>query len=297
MRHPNSRSVLRSPNGFTARLVEGSATRDWVVMLPGAGSTTSTWLHQLADFTEQYNLALIDLPGHCEPRGPSSQRTDRPLSGYSYESLVDELAEFVRTGLGIGRCHVVALSLGTILARLWAQRRPDQILSLVLVGTIAEFSPFARLLLVLARVVKPFVPYMLLYASYAAIIMPRTRERSIRALFIDDARKVGQAEFNRWFRLTGETLETLRTLADNCDAVPTLHIIGERDHLFGPGTGRLARRSVHSEARVLVNVGHASHLEAPGAFNPAALGFMLRHGISRGFPVGGSVHPASVHPG
>ena len=37
---------------------------EWVVFVHGIGGSTKTWNKQVADFSEHYNLLLLDLPGH-----------------------------------------------------------------------------------------------------------------------------------------------------------------------------------------------------------------------------------------
>ena len=37
---------------------------EWVVFVHGIGGSTKTWGKQIEAFSEQYNLLLLDLPGH-----------------------------------------------------------------------------------------------------------------------------------------------------------------------------------------------------------------------------------------
>ena len=38
--------------------------QDWVVFVHGIAGSTLTWKKQVDDFSKQYNLLLLDLPGH-----------------------------------------------------------------------------------------------------------------------------------------------------------------------------------------------------------------------------------------
>ena len=37
---------------------------EWVVFIHGIGGSTKTWNKQIDAFSENYNLLLLDLPGH-----------------------------------------------------------------------------------------------------------------------------------------------------------------------------------------------------------------------------------------
>ena len=41
-----------------------SQKKEWVVFVHGIGGSTKTWAKQIEAFFEQYNLLLLDLPGH-----------------------------------------------------------------------------------------------------------------------------------------------------------------------------------------------------------------------------------------
>jgi 3-oxoadipate enol-lactonase len=59
--------------------------------------------------------------------------------------------------------------------------------------------------------------------------------------------------------------------------VPTCIIVGQRDHLNGPGYAATIHRAIAgSEIRVLPGAGHAVCMESPGAFNAAVLEFLAR---------------------
>lgn len=272
-----------SPEGFRLQLIHVDPRLEWVVLLPGAGATTSVWWRQRRAFGERFNLALVDLPGHGRGRSPPDG-AEPGTARYTFDGLISELADTVLRA-GIERCHVVALSLGTLLARGWATRNPERISSLVLAGTIAELSPVVRGLMLSAQQLKHTVPYMLLYRTYAWLIMPGPAHRRTRALFYRDARKIGQREFKRWLNLVDEAGLLLETLGRHAAQVPTLHVLGERDYMFKRSALRLAARHPAQDVCVIPGVGHVCTLEAPDAFNRAALAFMEQHSKTLHLPV------------
>jgi pimeloyl-ACP methyl ester carboxylesterase len=146
--------------------------------MPGAGATSAVWFQQVRPFGKHLNVLLVDLPGHqmLDCASHNAEAT------YTLDRLINDLHTTVLSA-GVPSSHVVALSLGTILARGWALRYPTQVRSAVLAGTIADLSPLASALLHAGWHVRHVVPYMVVYRSYAWIIMPGRTHAATRRLF------------------------------------------------------------------------------------------------------------------
>lgn len=260
---------------FTVRLHRHRSSREWIVLLPGAGATTSVWSGQVRAFSRHFNLALVDFPGHSRKgrRPPHEVVRQGP---YAFESLAVELGTALDRA-GLARCHVVALSLGTILARVWAARDPERLQSAVLAGTIADLTPLAYVLMRIGWYARRVMPYMMLYRLYAWIIMPGPAHAAARRLFYRDARTLGRREFNRWFSLSSQVPALLRALRRSRPTVPTLHVMGARDRMFLGGVRRLAAAD-GSPVHVIADAGHVCTVEAAAAFNTLALDFLRHHG-------------------
>jgi pimeloyl-ACP methyl ester carboxylesterase len=267
--------TARDAGGYSVKLVKGPKDAPWVVMLPGAGATIAVWFAQVRAFAEHFNLALVDLPGHHRRHG--APPTSEPAEPYAFDRLVMQL-ELALDEAGIGRCHVVALSLGTILARVWARRNPARLESAVLAGTIADLTPLPRVLMRCGWYLRRVLPYMMLYRLYAWIIMPGPSHRTTRRLFHRDARSLGQAEFNRWFDLSSQVADLLAGLRGARMEVPTLHVMGSRDYMFLDPCIRVATDE-GSAVTVIPGVGHVCSVEAADQFNEAALAFLTRRAV------------------
>jgi len=255
---------------FFVRIASEKPGREWVVFLPGAGATSAVWFLQLRAFSKQFNVALVDLPGHGRHSRSTVEREGR--QPYQLDRLIEDLDDAVQK-VGILRSHVVALSLGTIFARGWAARHPERLRSVVLAGTIADLPTVARSLLEGGWYLRRVVPYMLLYRVYAWIIMPGRIHRATRRLFCRDARQLGRTEFNRWFDLAHEFVAALARLRHSPARLPTLHVMGEHDHMFLRPALALARHE-SADIRVVRGVGHVCSVEAPNEFNAIVLDFI-----------------------
>jgi pimeloyl-ACP methyl ester carboxylesterase len=252
--------------GFRARVVRRHDPADWLVLVPGAGATSSIWFRQRRDVGRRFNLVLLELPGH------GHRRDVTPASTYSFEALSDDLACLLRE-LNCGPCHFMAVSLGTILARLVMLRHPEMVRSAVLAGTVARLTTVPSLLMRAGAMAAPLLPYMALYRIYAWAIMPGPTHRQTRRYFYRDAVHLGAEEFARWFSLRHSVDDVLASLANQRPRVPVLHVMGEHDYMFLTPARELARTD-GSTLRVLPGAGHVCSVEAGALFNQVALEFL-----------------------
>ncbi|MET0460934.1 MAG: alpha/beta fold hydrolase [Ilumatobacteraceae bacterium] len=102
-----------------------------VVWLGSLGSTTAMWDPQRSTFEGRARNVLLDLPGHGGSRPPTGPLTIESLA----DGVVGELDR-----LGIGRAHVVGLSIGGAMGMAIALRHPDRIDRLALLCTSADFG-------------------------------------------------------------------------------------------------------------------------------------------------------------
>jgi pimeloyl-ACP methyl ester carboxylesterase len=106
--------------------VEVQGEGEAVVCLHGLGGTSNNWT-PLLPALERHKVVRIDLPGSGR-----SHRVEGPLSIERYADAV--LAVCGR--LGIERMHLLAHSLGTIVALHLAVREPQRVMSLALFGPL-----------------------------------------------------------------------------------------------------------------------------------------------------------------
>ena len=132
----------------------------------------------------------------------------------------------------------------------------------------------SRFLMKLGNVCKSVIPYMLLYRLFAFIIMPRKNHKKSRILFVNEAKKLYQKEFIKWFKLTSEINPLLKLFRQNEIAIPCLYIMGEQDHLFLPSVRNLANSHIYSSLNVVPNCGHVVNVEQPNYFNEVSIHFI-----------------------
>ncbi|OEK03169.1 2-succinyl-6-hydroxy-2,4-cyclohexadiene-1-carboxylate synthase [Roseivirga sp. 4D4] len=243
---------------------------EWVTFIHGAGGSSSIWYKQVKEFKEHFNVLLIDLRGH----GKSQEVFERYFSNeYNFENISADVLE-VMDHLKIQQSHFVGISLGTILMRTICELAPDRVKSLVMGGAVTRLNVRSKLLVGLGNATKKFVPYMWLYRFFAWIIMPRKRNQESRILFANQAKKLCQKEFVRWFGLTYKLNPLLRYFNENDTKLPTLYVMGDEDYMFLPQVMQLVKNHSTSSLQVVPNCGHVCNVEQPEFFNSTAINFI-----------------------
>ncbi len=244
-----------------------SNTTQWITLIHGAGGSLSIWYKQMRAFKEDFNVLLVDLRGHGNSKSkPTNEK-------YTFDLVSDDVLE-VLNFLKIKSSHFVGISLGTILIRNLAQNHPKRIKSMVLAGAIMKLDLRSQILMKLGVIFKSFIPYILLYQFFAFIIMPKKNHATSRKLFVDEAKKLNQNEFIKWFKLASEINPLLKKFRTTDTFIKTLYIMGSEDHLFLESIKQLAAKFKDSELCIVQNSGHVVNIEKATVFNEKTLHYI-----------------------
>lgn len=243
----------------------------WVTFIHGAGGSSSIWYAQIRDFKKNFNILLIDLRGH----GKSQRAIYDKIKQYTFESIGDEVIE-VLNHLKIVKTHFIGISLGTIIMREITERYPERTSSMIMGGAVMKLNVSGQVLMRTGVLLKSVLPYLVLYRFFAYAIMPKKRHRDSRNLFINEAKKLCQKEFKRWFTLVSEVNPILSFFRIKDCGIPTLYIMGEEDYMFLPTITKLVRNHKSSELLVISNCGHVVNVEQPVIFNDNSISFIKK---------------------
>jgi pimeloyl-ACP methyl ester carboxylesterase len=241
----------------------------WVTFVHGAGGSSSIWFKQIRDFRKHYNVLLIDLRGHGKSKRPIYEK----IKQYTFNVIGDEVIE-VLDHLKIQSTHFVGISLGTIIIREISERYPKRVSSLIMGGAIMKLNLRGQVLMRLGVLLKSVIPYLFLYKFFAFIIMPKKSHRESRNLFIEEAKKLYQKEFKRWFTLASQVNPLLSFFRINDSGIPTLYIMGAEDYMFLPSISKLVENHTSSTLHVIPDCGHVVNVEQPTIFNERSIRFL-----------------------
>mgnify|MGYP000106079726 FL=1 len=247
-----------------------ATSKEWVTFVHGAGGSSSIWFKQVRDFRKQFNILILDLRGHGDSK-PTLKDTFK--AKYTFDSITADIVEVIDY-LKIEKSHFIGISLGTILIRNLAEKRPELVKSMIMGGAIIKMNFRSQVLMKVGNIFKSVVPYMMLYKLFAFIIMPKKNHKKSRLLFVNEAKKLYQKEFLRWFKLTSEINPLLRFFRAKDIKIPTLYIMGAEDHLFLPSIKNIVSKHVTSSLFVVDNCGHVVNVEQPETFNNQTIRFI-----------------------
>jgi pimeloyl-ACP methyl ester carboxylesterase len=216
---------------------------------------------------------LIDLRGHGRSKGLSFENLKR----YSFDSIGDDVVA-VLDHCNIAKSHFVGISLGTIIIREITERFPERTQSMILGGAVMKLNVRGQVLMRMGALLKSVIPYLLLYRFFAFIIMPKKSHRESRNLFINEAKKLYQKEFKRWFTLVSEVNPLLKLFRIKDAGIPTLYIMGAEDHMFLPSITKLVGSHHSSTLCVIPNCGHVVNVEQPQLFNTQVIQYIFSIG-------------------
>ena len=245
-------------------------SKELVTFVHGAGGSSSIWYKQVRDFKKHFNVLILDLRGHGNSQ-PKLKDTFNPK--YTFDSITTDIVEVIEH-LKIEKSHFIGISLGTILIRNLAEKRPELVKSMIMGGAIIKLNFRSQVLMKVGNIFKSVVPYMMLYKLFAFIIMPRKNHKKSRLLFVNEAKKLYQKEFIRWFTLTSEINPLLRFFRAKDIKIPTLYVMGAQDHLFLPSIKNIVSKHITSSLFVVDNCGHVVNVEQPEAFNTQTIRFI-----------------------
>ena len=246
---------------------------EWITFVHGAGGSSSIWYKQIKYFSNKYNLILLDLRGH----GKSKYIPINPFKKkYTFNSITNDILEVINAEK-IKKSHFVGISLGSILIRNFAEKNPNKVKSLIMGGAIMKLNFRSKFLMFLGNSTKSILPYMWIYRLFAFIIMPNKNHKESRSLFVNEAKKLYQKEFNKWFKLNSELVPLLKFFRQIDIKIPTLYIMGDQDYLFLPAVKELSKTHKSSELYVIPNCGHVVNVEKPNIFNSKMHDFLTNY--------------------
>lgn len=242
----------------------------WLTLIHGVGGSSIVWHKQIRDFSQHFNVLVVDLRGHGRSRDLFTAYMGRE---YTFEDISMDVLK-VLDHLEIKESHFMGVSLGTILIRVIAELDPKRVQSMTLAGAITRLNIRSRFLVWVAKVFKPVIPFMWLYKLFARILMPRRRHRESRHIFIKEAQKIYRREINRWFKLLKDVNPLLQFHVEQNPEIPTLYLMGDEDHLFLRPVRELVRNNDMATLITIQNSGHVCNVDQPEQFNKHAIRFI-----------------------
>ncbi|MBO6213716.1 alpha/beta hydrolase [Algoriella sp.] len=244
---------------------------EWVTFVHGAGGSSTIWFKQIREFRKDFNVLLLDLRGHGRSKTNIKSLFEKR---YTFQSVANDVID-VLDFLKIKKTHFIGMSLGTIVIRQLAEDYSERFNSMIMGGAIMKMNYQSRFLMTVGNMFKHMIPYLVLYKIFAFAIMPRSAHKESRNLFINEAKKLYQKEFLKWFKLTADINPLLKWFREVELNIPTLYVMGSEDHMFLPSIEKLIKSHTKtSELIVIEDCGHVVNVDQPQVFNEKVINYI-----------------------
>lgn len=246
-------------------VVEIHGEGDAVLFIHGLGGTSNVFAPQVSVLSRYFKCIRPDLPG--------SGLT--PASGArSLVDMADDMADLLGE-LGIEKAHVVAHSMGTVIATHLAARQPELVRSLGLIGPLLGPPEPARAAL-RDRAAKARAEGMTGIAD--AIVQGGTsaETKAHRPEIAALVREIMMRQDPEGYALTCEALADANPADTTKITAPTMLLTGDEDGTAPPrNVGAMQGKIVGSTMDILGRTGHWTTFERPNEVSTALLTFLL----------------------
>jgi 3-oxoadipate enol-lactonase len=255
---------------FVERIaVETDGSGDDVLLIHGLGGTSNVWM-PLMPALMRHRTVRPDLPGSGR-----SARVEGPLT---IERYVEAMLK-VCAALRVERAHVVAHSMGTIVAFHLAAMAPQLVRSLALFGPLLAPPDVARPGLKArgekARSEGEVGLQSIADATVQAATSNETRTRQPTTVAM--VRESVMRQCPDGYARSCDALAGAQAADPNLITCPTLMVTGDEDAIAPPQAVRLiGERITGARVEILPRCGHWTTIEKPGECNDALRRFYAR---------------------
>jgi pimeloyl-ACP methyl ester carboxylesterase len=221
--------------GMTHVVASGSKDAPPLVLLHGYWATLTMWTPNMADFSRDYRVYVIDVMGQ-----PSKSISHQPI-----RNAADYVAWLTLTldGLHLDRVSLVGMSYGAWLALTYAAAAPERVQKLALLSPAASVLPIVRQFSLRGMLMFLF-PTRFTVSSFMRWLAFKDNPGDAETRRVSD--KVVDLMYlgAKHFRIPRETLRVAPTVFSDGELramhVPTLLLMGEHEVIYDPATA-LAR--------------------------------------------------------
>ena len=241
-----------------------------IVLIRGLGSNADHWYRQVPVLSSTYKVITFDNRG--------IGRSDTPDGPYTIPMMAEDTLGLMDT-LGISKAHILALSMGGMIAQEIALKYPEKVNGLVLACTHCggDHAVSAS-----EEIVRIFAEFIFTGSQEAA-------QKAVKCLFAEHTMREAPEVVQQYQEVSGKFPPATEVLVRQLEAVrdhntwedlpniktPTFILTGDEDVLVPPENSRiLAERIPGARLQVIEKGGHQFLVEQAGASNGAVLEFL-----------------------
>ncbi len=235
-----------------------------IVFVHGLGGTSNVWHGVMQPLQQHQHCVALDLRGHGRSGGKGK---------FSIETWAKDVEKLIKH-LELPAVTLVGHSLGTLVVQYLAERKPDLVERIVLVGGISYFQPpTAKAYEQRADVVEKDGLDPVVDDWLAGAVSPQTHATQSGAVGL--LREMFLRNYPAMYAKSCRALASAPKIRRDHIGVPTLMLVGAHDRSTPLGMAEELKADIPVSAiRVLPHVGHWAPVEDPGAVAAQVLEFL-----------------------
>ncbi len=234
----------------------GSPEKPTIVFLHPAFGDHTMFQHQFEHFEKDSHVIAVDMVAHGKSQ-PRKVRVDM--------SHMPDIVAGILDASGVGRAHIVGVSLGSIVAQAVAAAYPQRTASVTIVGGYSIHKDNTHIRKEQRRAIWKWLFYMLISMKKfkAHVVDTAVYSQECRELFTQAI-----SGFTRRSFMYMGGMERFFADTDAPVSYPLLILCGEHDTLLALEAGkRLSALEPGSRFAVIQDAGHCANIDNPEAFN------------------------------
>jgi 3-oxoadipate enol-lactonase len=236
--------------------ISGDKEKETILMLHPAFTDHHIFEEQTVYFQKSYRVITLDMPGHGENQVSGTKVTLTEMPEIINQLLLEN---------DIVDCHILSVSMGSLVAQAFADRYPDRVKSIIIVGGYSIHKANERVLKKQRSEGLKWIKYILFsmkkFRAYLTSASCHTEQG--RAVFAN-----GVQHFTRKSFAAMAGMNAFFIKKDTPMPYPLLIVVGEHDlKLIQEAARELHELELHSELVLMPRAGHCANIDAPSEFN------------------------------
>jgi 3-oxoadipate enol-lactonase len=244
---------------------EGDKDKETILMLHPAFADHHIFELQIDYFKDNYQILVLDMPGHGEGQVMGSKVTLKDMPEILNQLLLEN---------SIATCHLLGVSMGSLVAQAFAAHYPARVKSVIIVGGYSIHKANEQILKAQRKEGLKWMLYILFsmkkFRRYVAEVS--CYSDSGRKLFAQGMEHFGRRSFSAMAGMNTFFAESNRPVS-----YPLLIIVGEYDRKLAHDAARdMHELEPHSQFVYIKGAGHCANVDAPREFNDVVMRFLAQ---------------------
>lgn len=235
--------------------------KETIIMLHPAFADHHIFVKQVEKFYENYNLLLLDMPGHGLSNGVKK----------CHMGHTPEIIEKILQDLDIKKVHLLGVSVGSLVAQGFADLYPEMVSSLIVVGGYSIHDDNADVL-------KSQRKEMFKWLFLIIFNMKKFRKYIVDVSVVSDLGRekmtLGVDQFTRGGFRSMSGMNSIFRQTDEEKTYPLLAIVGEHDLPLAHESARKLGQKSNGRSIQIDDAGHCANIDNHESFNRVMMDFI-----------------------